>query len=74
MHSDATSFAAAFKRMRAAGKHSESALVSTDVHEPVDAGGAMQVLQREESDSAAALQMQLQVTISAATRTQPRCF
>lgn len=64
MHSDATSFAAAFKRMRAAGKHSESALVSTDVHEPVDAGGAMQVLQREESDSAAALQMQLQVTIS----------
>jgi hypothetical protein len=73
MHSDVTSFAAAFKRMRAVGKQSESGLVSTDVQEPLDAGGFMQPLQRKESDSAAALQMQLQVTISAATRTQPRC-
>jgi hypothetical protein len=67
--------------MRAAGKHSESGLVSTsesgmvstDVQEPLDAGGVMmQPLQREESDSAAALQRQLQVTLSVATRTQPR--
>ena len=59
--SDAASFANAFKRMRAASKESEAEMVAAELQEPADAGGTSFPPQVIESDSAAALQMQLQV-------------
>ena len=55
---DSASFAAAFKRMRAAGKESASI-----VTEPSNSGQAALPLRALESESAAALQMQLQVAL-----------
>jgi hypothetical protein len=55
---DAASFAAAFKRMRAVGKESASIVTV-----PMNSGQAALPLRALESESAAALQMQLQVAL-----------
>ncbi len=57
---DTATFAAAFKRMRAVSKESEAERVAAELQEPADAGGAFHQ-QALDTDSAAALQMQLQV-------------
>jgi hypothetical protein len=59
--SDSASFAAAFKRMRAAGKESQSGTAAPDYHEPTNSDGPVLPLQVQESDTSAALQLQLQV-------------
>jgi hypothetical protein len=57
--SDAASFAAAFKRMRAAGKESEAR-----VPEPMGPRNFALPLHARESDSPSAVQVQLQVNVA----------
>jgi hypothetical protein len=70
--SDSASFAAAFKRMRAAGKESRTGTAAPDYHEPANSDGPMLPLQVQESDTSAALQLQLQVIFFFARRLKLR--
>jgi hypothetical protein len=65
--SDAASFAAAFKRMRAVGRLSETGASARDHQEPIYAGPPASLPQVQEYESSASLQMQLQVTFSFAS-------